>query len=158
MENKYCEKLVELFEGFDDSELIELHNEYCDNVNDYDNRFISMWDFDEEMRYNSPSDIAQMICYGEFNPNDDYFKFDGYGNLKSFDSWNVSDYIELDEIARYCINDDEDFNMDEIRTILNEYVAEVEQAELDEAIEARYKAECEFDKKFDAFQWGGVVC
>ena len=38
--------------------------------------------------------------YGEFNPNRDYFYFNGYGNLVSTDYKDYSDYLDLD-----CVQD-----------------------------------------------------
>ena len=40
--------------------------------------------FDEFMNGDTPMEIAQMIFFGgDFNPNDEYFRFDAYGNLES---------------------------------------------------------------------------
>lgn len=36
--------------------------------------------------------------YGEFNPNRDYFYFNGYGNLVSTDYKDYSDYLDLDYV------------------------------------------------------------
>lgn len=36
--------------------------------------------------------------YGKFNPNRDYFYFNGYGNLVSTDYKDYSDYLDLDYV------------------------------------------------------------
>ena len=59
-------------------------------------------DLDEMLEGFSPTDVAFKVFNGKkFNPNDQFFQFDGYGNLKSFDE---SDIIELME-------DDKDFQV-----------------------------------------------
>ena len=60
------------------------------HMNGYDGCFeeatyYDMDEFDEFMSNYTPMEIAQMIYFGEFNPNDDYFRFNGYGNLESAD-------------------------------------------------------------------------
>ena len=51
--------------------------------------YYPMESFDEVMSNGTPSEIARMIWYGKFNPNDEYFRFDAYGNLESFDWYDV---------------------------------------------------------------------
>ena len=45
--------------------------------------YYDMAEFNEFMSNYSPMEIAQMIWFGEFNPNCDYFRFNAYGNLES---------------------------------------------------------------------------
>lgn len=158
MEFKYFNELVELFENMDDCDKISMHNNYCDAINDTDSQIFEMWDFDDIMFGQSASNIASMVCNGEFDTSDEYFTFNGYGNLMSFDYWNIDSHIEFDDIAHYCLDNDCDFDEKDIRAILDRYAEELEKEETEKAIEERYKAECDFDKRFDACQWGGVVC
>ena len=52
----------------------------------------NMDDMDEIMYGKRPSEVALLIFYGNgFSPNNDYFRFDGCGNLESFDK---EDYIQ----------------------------------------------------------------
>ena len=62
--------------------------------------------FDEFMDGYTPSEIARMIHFGEFNPNDDYFRFDGYGNLESLDWQEISAEAEdlVDDILYHLVN------------------------------------------------------
>lgn len=59
------------------------------HMNSYDGCFeestyYDMDEFDEFLSNHTPMEIAQMIFYGgEFNPNDEYFYFNAYGNLES---------------------------------------------------------------------------
>lgn len=60
----------------------------------------NMDDMDEILYGKTPSEVALLIFYGSgFSPINDYFRFDGCGNLESFDK---EDYIQ--EI-KDCMND-----------------------------------------------------
>lgn len=47
----------------------------------------------------TPYDIACKVFYGDYRPNDEYVKLDGYGNFQSFDASEIDDQIDLDTIA-----------------------------------------------------------
>ncbi len=63
-----------------DYELIDLWNENADA----DDLVYQMYQLDEFMENDSPTEIALRVFHGDFNPNDDYFCFNGYANLVSF--------------------------------------------------------------------------
>lgn len=50
-----------------------------------------------------PSEIIDKVMYGDFNSNDDYFKFDGYGNLETCSELDMENELDeyRDEIAEY---------------------------------------------------------
>ena len=112
------EMIKDLLENMSKSKLYIIANEYFDKAEYYDDRIYDMDEFDEIMSGMSPSDIATKIFYGDFRPNDNYFKFDGYDNLQSFDY--ISDEVDLEEIADYIVDNDEDFDNSDIREILDE--------------------------------------
>lgn len=56
-----------------------------------------MDDFNWIMESESPMDIALKIHCGDFNPNDDYFSFNGYGNLVSCSKWMLVKEISEDK-------------------------------------------------------------
>ena len=69
--------------------------------------YYDMEEFDELMSNHSPMEIAQMIHFGDnFNPNDDYFRFDAYGNLESADWRDVEAEAEdsVDDIIYHLVN------------------------------------------------------
>ena len=66
-------------------------NDYCEKCNDLDSMIFSMNEFDERLYGQQPSDIANLIFYGDFNPNAPLFKFDGYGNLQSGELEDLAD-------------------------------------------------------------------
>ena len=112
------EMIKDLLENMSESQLYIIANEYSDKTNYYDDRIYDMDEFDEIMDGMSPWNIATKIFYGDFRPNDNYFRFDGCANLESFDY--ISDEIDLEEIADYIIDNDEDFDNSDIREILDE--------------------------------------
>ena len=107
------EVIKNIIEDMDDSDAVALHNEYCYETNDYDDEIIEMERFDEICEGMTPSDIANRIFYGDFNPNHEYFHYDGYGN---FESTNYpTDWIYPGDIAREVVDREEFFENDEIQ-------------------------------------------
>lgn len=115
MRENTINKIITFFEENEDifTECIE----ELDNWNGYlnDNRYYNMDDLDELMQGKSATDFLNMAFfghdedtyhtdshgqreYGAFNPNRDYFTFNGYGNLISSD---YKDYSAL--LDRYFV-------------------------------------------------------
>lgn len=115
--------LVETIENLSDRELVALHNEWCYANNNYDDEIIEMDRFDEVMDGSNPSEIARSIFYGGgFNPNDDYFHFDGYGNLESL-SDPGSEIYPVD-IANDVLGTGNCYECDDIKELLDEWEEE----------------------------------
>lgn len=97
--------LRELFdENYDVEDFMGYYSDYAN----YDDMIYSMSEFDEIMRDEKPIDVAFKIHFGDFNPNHDYFMFDGYANLKSSDY--ISDLIDENGFKEYLIEHSEDYN------------------------------------------------
>ena len=75
------EKFEKIFETLDDSEKVELWNELCDEYR-YEETLFSMDELDDLLGGKKPSELLTMVD-DDFNYNDDYFYFDGYGRLCS---------------------------------------------------------------------------
>lgn len=82
------------------------------DMNAYDGCFedaiyYDMDEFDEFLDGYTPMEIAQMIWFGEFNPGDEYFHFNAYGNLESGDCRDVAAEAEdlkddiIDHLTHY---------------------------------------------------------
>ena len=117
------QEIISYIWGLSTEEQVALNNAYAfeDNV---DAIFYSMDEFDEICDCFSPLEIANKIFYGdEFCPAHDYFWFNGCGNLES------SNFPEIyeEDIADYCIRNDEDFSDDSIREILDKMNEEEEE-------------------------------
>ena len=81
------------------------------HMNAYDGCFeestyYDMDEFDEFLDGRTPLEIARMIFFGNFNPNDDYFRFNGYGNLESANWGDVEAEAEglVDDIIYHLVN------------------------------------------------------
>lgn len=138
------EQLKELFEQ--DEQLFNAAIEELDSYNGYlnDNRYYSMDELNDFYNGTEPLELLQRVyfgydadtwttdssgnkTYGEFNPNREYFKYNGYGNLVSSDyrdySYLLDEYFidDLIENAEYLYLDDE------IMNIINGAAEEVEE-------------------------------
>lgn len=66
--------------------------------------------FDDIMNGFEPMDIALKIYFGDFNPNDEYFRFNGYANLESLSDYDLKNELldyEDEIISEYKILEDE---------------------------------------------------
>ncbi len=125
--------IIEIIKNSDNEDLIDINNGYQGEVNG-DNYIYRMTDFDEIMGGEiAPSELAYRIFYGgDFNPNHNYFWYNGYGNLCSSDYANDCPYICESEIAEWCVEHDEDFGNWRIRAVLYEYNESEEEEEEEE--------------------------
>lgn len=126
------ERILELIKGMDDDDIIQLWNEYCSETNRHDDEIMDAYALEEWVnncddkmsllnRFYFGSD--QMDENGSANPNRNYFKFNGYANIISFDYiYNqFSDefyYIYVDEMIDYIVENENSFGNDEIEEIL----------------------------------------
>ena len=123
MNNKKIENLLNIV----DAEA--LYEMVCE-VNNWNNsleylNYIYMEDFNDYMNNLEPIELAERIYFCNFNPNDDYFNFNGYGNLISYSQWemekelieNKEDIIKL--FTELYIEGHIDIWNDEIKTILD---------------------------------------
>ena len=103
--------------------------------------YYDMEDFDEFLASHTPMKIAQMICFGDyFSPNDEYFRFNAYGNLESADWSDVKLEAEdlKDDIIDHLVNsysgDTPWIELDHLvytddDTLFDDYFEEVEEEE-----------------------------
>lgn len=118
------ELIIEVLESLTDCELLNIHKEYLNETNGYDDEIFTLDDLD---MIAEGQDAYWLLCrafYGEFNPTADYFKFNGYGNIQSIFSYELQDYIDIENIAEFCIDNDNALYNDEIQEILNSEDAE----------------------------------
>lgn len=105
------------------ADIIAVHNEYCDSSNNTDDYIYSMDEFDDIMGGMLPMDIVRAAFFGhEFNPTNNYFWFNGYANLESFDfAPGGNSCVYISDIAKYIDRNDDALNNDDIQAILDEY-------------------------------------
>ena len=89
----------------------------------------NMEDFDEMMEGYTPTELAQRIFFGDFNPNDDYFYFNGYANLESINEWEMQGYFEpiIDEIVDSMLYNYDDIYIDDadLNDLVGRYLDEM---------------------------------
>lgn len=119
--------------------------EELDSYNGYlcDDRCYPMSELDELLAHKTPTEILQLAfygrdddnwhtdshgdkVYGEFNPNREYFYFNGYGNLVSTDYIDYSNYLCDSTIIEMFENRDEIYTIDnneELKALFDELEA-----------------------------------
>lgn len=107
---KIARQIIDSSEFFDEDSVLMV-NEYCDYINDQEGYIYSMDELNE--MFSDVWGALRSAFYGGrhgfpsdgFNPNDDYFTFNGYGNLVSIPY--PLDYLEemLEEMVESGIFD-----------------------------------------------------
>ena len=134
------ERIIDLFKEMNDGEVISVWNEYCREVNKFDDEIMDADELEEWANNSGDTmNILNRFFFGSdegregtsANPNRNYFTFNGYGNIISFDYIynNFTDefyYVDADELAEYIAENEESFYNDEIQEILDEYTSEEE--------------------------------
>ena len=72
--------------------------------------FYSTDELDDYLDGFSPSQVANMVYFGNYCPNDVAFRLDGYGNLESLSSWEIEDEYRtyIDEIVEALLRNKDD--------------------------------------------------
>ena len=115
MEKK--QKLVDYINGMGVEGKIALHNAYCDAANCMDDCIYAMDDMEEVLYGVDTWKLVSMMKYGNFDFNDDFWRINGYGNLDSYDAWELP--IFPDDIADYILSEKDSLGNDEIQEILD---------------------------------------
>ena len=72
-----------------------------------------------------PAELARAIYYGDFNYNDEYIKFNGYGNLETFSKYDYEEMLEenIEEITENLIEYAEYISIgnEELDDLLSQY-------------------------------------
>ena len=115
------EAIDEVIEDLNESEQVELWNEYCDANSYYDDR-IEYNDLDDILCGCSPSEVADKLddAYRTYHQ---WAWFDGYGNICSSDYITETAY-DKDSLIEYMIDDDNSFDNYDIRELLDQYEEE----------------------------------
>ena len=115
-----AENLAENIRDMETKNIVALHNEYCEKINSPDDIVYDMEFLDEIMEQESPSGIIRQLDK-DFNSDDKYFYFDGYAHLHSFSYEGDCSVIDIDEIADYIAENDDDLGDSNIRDFIDEF-------------------------------------
>ena len=119
------DEVLEMLKDMNDNDLVAVHNEYCEKVRYDDDRIYYMEEINELMYSMKPLDILREAR--DVDTNDDWIRWNGYGNLESTDC--PEDWMDLDEIADYIVENDDALRNDDIRDLMDEIEAENEEEE-----------------------------
>lgn len=127
------EQIINLINEMDDSDLVQLNNEYCQSAHYFDSEiFENDEDFFQTFFENDTLRAIQATQFGDYRYHDNWVRFDGYGNLESFNYMSQEQLCELVQvIAEYiCENPSEFTQFDEIDfDSVDDYTATIEQDE-----------------------------
>lgn len=117
------EKIKNALDEMGTAEIIAIHNAYCGASNNMDDYIYDMGEFDEIMGNMTAWEVARVCYYGhEFCPAHDYFRFNGYANLESFDfAPDGNSGVYTSDIAEFIDREENALDNDEIQEILDEY-------------------------------------
>ena len=119
------EAIAETIENLDTETAVSAWNAYAEANNMPDDMIYSMDDF-SELVTGEAWNVACMVAYGHFNPQDDYFWFNGYGNLCS------SDFPDMDSNSPYCGRDMTDYIQDNWDALGIDEIEEIMSADEDD--------------------------
>lgn len=71
---------------------VEEFNMFMDEMGYYDNMVFDVGEIDEH--FQSPYEALTSAYFGSFNPNDDYFTYNGSGNLVTIHEFDLDYYME----------------------------------------------------------------
>lgn len=111
METK-VDQLIEQINELSTDDLIQLHNTYCRSISsdgevyENDEYFFNTF-FDGRV-----NEALRAAHFGTYNWSDNYVKFNGYGNLESFNYFKVDDLEDYPQvIAEYALENQSDFHV-----------------------------------------------
>ena len=111
--------------NMDPSSVMVLHNEYCEQKSYTDDMIWHNDAFTINEFFTNSFDALKSMFYGGYNPNDEFFKFDGYGNLESINQYEIFDYIDIKGIV-YDIYENPENYMDYVNFLTDEYIENIE--------------------------------
>ena len=111
------EKLFDYINGMNDYDLVELHNSYCKTAGHEEYRIYKTKDLEEVLEGVDQREIFRMILLGAFDSKKDFWGFNGYGNIDSYNAWELQIYAS--DIAYYILSAGDSLGNDEIKEILD---------------------------------------
>ena len=146
-ETEKRQKIVDCIDGMGIEEKIALHNTYCDAANCLDDCIYSIDEMEEILDGVDKWELVRMIRFGDFDFMKDFWGFNGYGNLDSYNAWELPVYAE--DIADYVLLKEDSLGNDEIQEILDgedelqELAAKIRAAKTWVEVEDELRALCE---------------
>jgi hypothetical protein len=115
---KFIKAIIEEINCFDNDQMVQLNNEYCDQQNSPDDQIYSNdANFFADVYGGDVMEAVRAVSYGDYNYTHDWVKFNGYGNLESMNVIDEDDLCEsidtiAEEVADNFHNYDHLFDLD----------------------------------------------
>ena len=116
-ETEKRQKIVDYINSMGVDEKIALHNAYCDAANCMDNCIYAMDEMEEILDGVDKWELVRMIRFGDFDFMKEFWGFNGYGNLVSYNAFELPVYAS--DIAGYILLREDSLGNDEIQEILD---------------------------------------
>jgi hypothetical protein len=116
---KFIKAIIEEINCFDNDQMVQLNNEYCDQQNYPDDQIYSNdANFFADVYGGDVMEAVRAVSYGDYNYSHDWVKLNGYGNLESMNVIDEDDLCEsidtiAEEVADNFRNYDHLFDLDE---------------------------------------------
>jgi hypothetical protein len=105
------EAIIDYLNSLDNDSLITIHNQYCHVEKYYDDEiFINDEEFFNTFFHNAADEAVRATFYGDYNYSHDYVKFNGYGNLESFND--ASEFLYLKDIAKSILKSSDEYDIE----------------------------------------------
>ena len=101
------EDVEEYLTQISDDDLVNYWNIRCREEYPDDEISFNDEEFFEVYFGNKIMDAIRAVCFGEYNYQNKYVKFNGYANLETFND--PSDEIDIPELATYILEHEDDF-------------------------------------------------
>ena len=103
-------QVIEIIKDMDSHEIFDLNNTFCGEANYTDDIIYENDDEFFDFAFNTKQEAVRAAIYGDYNYHHDFVKFDGYGNLQSFEYISYNDLPDLvQNIAEYILENFEPF-------------------------------------------------
>ena len=112
------EKLIDCINSMGVDEKIALHNSYCDAANCMDDCIYTMDDMEEILDSVDKWELVRMIRFGDFDFMKEFWGFNGYGNLESYNACELPIYAE--DMADFILLKEDSLGNDEIKEMLDD--------------------------------------
>jgi hypothetical protein len=120
-----CADIKENISNMSYSEIVTLHNEYCRNMSYYDDEIFENDPYIINEMFSDTFNALQRMFFGQYNPNHDFFKFNGYGNLESISDYDILDHIDIKGIVLSIFEDPYNY-VDFVNFLTPEYIENIE--------------------------------
>lgn len=118
-------KVRNFIDQLSDEDAYELNNSWADETGHLDDWIYKFYELDDQLSADSPREILSRVVKDKFSTADEYWKYDGNGNIVS--TSDVYEFVPKWDIAYDAVENYRSFGNDDLKELLDEfYQAEFE--------------------------------